>query len=452
MMQKEQIKLLLLLLVVGAGCWYLSGMALSSATTGIGIIVGVGATLVCLWALTRERFDQQFLLYLFFGALALRLLVGGLIYWRSMQNTIGPDSLTYDAWGNLLAVIWDGQADPRALPVNITRSGWGMPYYVGAVYYLVGRNTLAVQMLNCVLGAMTCVLIYKITYLIYSSQHPRVARWAGILMAVTPSMVLWSAQAIKESPLMFCISLCAYMALRLCRKMELRNFIVMSLSLFAIYALRNYAFFILFVAIAGALAFSILKMSAVRSLQGMVLIVVLGSVFAYFGAGQVATQYDLKTIQQGRVWSAKVSGSGYGGDVDITDKSAALAYLPIGIIYVLFAPFPWEVKNLGQALAVPEMFFWWATFPFLVKGYWFMIRKRLPESLPLCIFTLGLTVVYALFQTNVGTVHRQRTQVLIFFMIFVCIGFDRWREARRLQAARLQFDYGQQPLAGTVAR
>ena len=109
-------------------------------------------------------------------------------------------------------------------------------------------------------------------------------------------------------------------------------------------------------------------------------------------------------------------------------------------------------------MAVPEMFFWWATFPFLVKGYWFMIRNRLPESLPLCIFTLGLTVVYALFQTNVGTVHRQRTQVLIFFIIFVCIGFDRWREARRLQAARLQFGYGaqrqmlRQPIGGMVSR
>lgn len=457
-MLKDHLKPLLILLVVSAGCWYFTQMALTSATTGIGIVTGVVATLLCLLTLTRERFDQRFLLRLFFGALALRLLVGGLIYWRGLQGMLGPDSLTYDAWGGVLTAIWEGQADPRALPLNVNRSGWGMPYYVGAVYYLIGRNTLAVQMVNCTLGAMTCVLIYKIAYLIYGQQHPRVARWSGLVMAVTPSMILWSCQAIKEAPLMFCISLCAYLALRLCRKMEVGRFVLMAGALFAIYSLRNYAFFIIFIAIAGALFFSMMKMSAVRSLQGMILVVVLGSAFAYFGAGQVATQYDLKQVQAGRAWSAKVSGSGYGGDVDITDKNAALAYLPIGIAYVLFAPFPWEVKNMGQALAVPEMFFWWATFPFLVQGYWFMIRHRLPESLPLCIFTLGLTVVYALFQTNVGTVHRQRTQVLVFFIIFVCIGIDCWREARRLAVARLQFDYAanqplvRQPLTGARVR
>src|SRR5438552_1463934 len=117
-MRRERVKLLLLLLVTGAGCWYLVQMALGSVNAGIGILVGVVATGLCFLAVLRERYDQRFLLYLFFGALALRLLVGGLLYWRGLQGVIGPDYSTYDAWGSLLTAIWEGRVDPRALPLN----------------------------------------------------------------------------------------------------------------------------------------------------------------------------------------------------------------------------------------------------------------------------------------------------------------------------------------------
>ena len=68
------------------------------------------------------------------------------------------------------------------------------------------------------------------------------------------------------------------------------------------------------------------------------------------------------------------------------------------------------------------------------RPYWFVLRQRFLEALPLCIFTLGLTLVYALYQTNAGTVHRQRTQLLIFFVIFVSIGWERWQMARQAKS------------------
>jgi hypothetical protein len=50
------------------------------------------------------------------------------------------------------------------------------------------------------------------------------------------------------------------------------------------------------------------------------------------------------------------------------------------------------------------------------------------------VFTVGLTLVYALSQGNVGTAYRQRSQVLVFYFIFVALGYV-WKKRRRLARA-----------------
>ena len=444
----DRFKPILILLALGVGCVYLINMALGSVDTGIGVVAGLVAATVCFLVVAKEKYDQHFLVRLFFGALALRWLLSGAIDYFGLRPVISPDASTYDAFGYAILQTWQNPHAGQWLPrTNI--SGWGMPYYVAAVYYLVGQSSLAIQMINGALGAFTCVLIYKISLFVY--PEIRVARMAGILTAVTPSLMLWSSQAIKESPIMFCLALSAYLGLKICRKFDLFSFIGLSLALASLYTLRHYAFFILFLGIAGALVFTSMKFAALKGIQGFLLVVVLSVTFVYFGAGETAVgQLDLKKAQNARVWSAKVAQSGYGGDVDITDTRAALLYLPIGIMYVLFAPFPWMVKNMAQATSVPEMIVWWLTFPLLVRGYWFVLRQRFLEALPLCIFTLGLTLVYALYQTNAGTVHRQRTQLLIFFVIFVSIGWERWQIARHAKAAHQHFSPS--PLRPATAR
>ncbi len=54
-----------------------------------------------------------------------------------------------------------------------------------------------------------------------------------------------------------------------------------------------------------------------------------------------------------------------------------------------------------------------------------------------------LTLAYSLFQGNVGTAYRQRSQLLVFYFIFVSVGFiltrEKAEEARQRQRlAKLQ--------------
>ena len=102
----------------------------------------------------------------------------------------------------------------------------------------------------------------------------------------------------------------------------------------------------------------------------------------------------------------------------------------MGLVYLLFAPFPWQIVSLRQSLTLPEMGIWWASFPLLVLGFWFAVKYRLREMSPILIFTVMLTLAYSVFQGNVGTAYRQRAQLLVFYFIFVAVGFVLMKEKR----------------------
>jgi len=121
----------------------------------------------------------------------------------------------------------------------------------------------------------------------------------------------------------------------------------------------------------------------------------------------------------------------------VSSTSGALATIPMGMLYLLFAPFPWQVASLRQSITLPEMVVWWASFPLLVLGLWFSVRYRLRMISPILIFTVMLTFAYSVFQGNVGTAYRQRAQLLVFYFIFVAVGFvliqEKSEERKRLR-------------------
>jgi Ca2+/Na+ antiporter len=79
---------------------------------------------------------------------------------------------------------------------------------------------------------------------------------------------------------------------------------------------------------------------------------------------------------------------------------------------------------------------WWLSIPLLVLGLWFAVKHRLREVAPILIFTTLLTVTYSILMGNVGTAYRQRAQLLVFYFIFVAIGFVLLKEKREERTRR----------------
>ena len=393
----------------------------------------------------KSDIDGRFLLRLFVGGLLVRMIVGLAIFSFRGQNFFGGDALTYDYFGYAQMLGWNGDKYYQSVANQFVRSGegsgWGMVYVVAAVYQLVGRNMLATQLMNCVLGSATAVVIYLCAHHVF--QNSRVSRLAGIAVAFYPSLVLWSAQGLKDGPIVFCLAVAILATLKLGEKLSLKYIVILVAVLLALIAMRFYVFYMIAVAIAGAFIIGMQQLSATSFARQFTAMILLGLALTYIGVTRSATVQmehygNLQVLQTSRNDQARSAETGFGKDVDVSTTSGALSTIPMGVIYLLFAPFPWQITSLRQSITLPEMIVWWISFPMLVLGLWFTIKYRLRMISPILIFTVMLTLAYSAFQGNVGTAYRQRAQLLVFYFIFVAVGFvvmKEKREERKRQVA-----------------
>jgi len=392
----------------------------------------------------KQKVHGTFLLRLFVAALLARMLVAVAIFSFHGQDFFGGDAITYDLFGNAQMLGWGGDKYFQTFANQFVRSGegsgWGMVYLVAAVYSIIGRNMLAVQFMNSVFGAATAVVIFLCAEHVF--HNFRVARIASLAVACYPSLVLWSAQGLKDGPTVLFLSVALLSTLKLGEKLALKYILVLLCALIALLALRFYIFYMISVAIAGAFIIGMQQITAASFTRQFSAIILLGLALTYVGVTRSASlQFErygnLQSIQRSRLDLARSAESGFGRDVDVSSTSGALSTIPMGVMYLLFAPFPWQITSLRQSITLPEMVVWWASFPLLVLGLWFSVRYRLRMISPILIFTVMLTFAYSVFQGNVGTAYRQRSQLLVFYFIFVAVGFvlikEKREERKRLQ-------------------
>jgi len=420
--------LIILGFIVGIGV-----MIIAPAGIGQGavlMLVGVTfAALICFNAYLQES-EKQFVLQLFGVALLIRVAIATFIYTFELQKFFGLDAFGYDVVGWLLVESWQGDQSALAFLESMNESGWGMNYFVAAIYLLVGRNMLAVQFVNSVLGAATALLVFLCAKQMFVNL--RVARLAALLVALFPSIILWSAQGLKDGPIVFLLVLVMLATLKLGERLSAKYFVILACGLMGLLSLRFYIFYMALAAAGGAFVIGTRGAGRGSFARQVAITIGLGLVLVYVGVLKTATsQYEaygnLERVQRTRADLARTD-SGFGRDLDVSTTTGALQAIPIGIIYLLFAPFPWELTNLRQSLTLPEMLVWWACFPLLITGMWFTLRYRMRQALPILIFTTMLTLAYSLFQGNVGTAYRQRSQLLVFYFIFVSVGLVLLKE------------------------
>jgi 4-amino-4-deoxy-L-arabinose transferase-like glycosyltransferase len=345
------------------------------------------------------------------------------------------DSGTYDLGGYQLAAKWSGEP-VSSIYMSTAVTGYGWVYFVGAIYSLVGRNQLLVQCLNGLIGSVTVLVIYAIAAQLFDRA---VARWAALFMAFFPQMVFWSTGMYKDPAILLCIAVSMYAVLRLRERFTVGMIALFVVAELVLVTLRFYvAYFVGFAALATFLFAQ--RRGTVRMLVTYALLI-----GALFGALNVAVKREtlerqasymtLDRLQTTREDQAMWGQSGFGREYDVSTPTGALTALPTGLVYLLFAPFPWAISGLRQALVLPETLVWYALMPAFVRGLSYAVKHRLRSVLPIIVFAASLTAAYALMQGNVGTAYRQRTQVTMFFFIFMGVGLAERRRQRELGTA-----------------
>ncbi len=399
------------------------------------ILVCAGAALICGLVISQIKTHKEFLLQVFVGALLIRMVIGAAIFVFNGQGFFGGDANTYDSLGYMLMKVWEGEVYDTtyaAIVGPFLRRNWGMLYLVGFIYSVVGRNMLAVQFFNAVVGAATAPVIFLCAQHIFGNL--RVSRIAAYFVAFFPSLVLWSSQGLKDGPIVFLLAVTMLVTLKLGERLEVKGVVALVVALFCLLSFRFYIFYMAAAAITGSFIIGMRPQSTRSIIRQFIVILGIGVALAALGVRQTASDQlgyygDLERVQISRNDLARAQ-SGFASDIDVSTTSGALTVIPVGMLYLLFAPFPWQLANLRQSITLPEMVVWWCSFPLLVLGVWFTLKYRLRQALPIMIFTTMLTIGYSIFQGNVGTAYRQRSQILVFYFIFVAVGFVLLRERR----------------------
>src|ERR671933_43884 len=147
-------------------------------------------------------------------------------------------------------------------------------------------------------------------------------------------------------------------------------------ALGGLFTLRFYIFYMVGAAVGGAFLIGMRPVTSTSLVRQVVIILGVGLALTYVGVMSPARHQldtiNLQSVQASRNDLARSAATGFAQDVDVSTTSGALSAVPVGMIYLLFAPVPWQLANLRQSITLPEMLVWWASFPLLILVFYFI--------------------------------------------------------------------------------
>src|SRR5262249_5173657 len=148
----------------------------------------------------------------------------------------------------------------------------------------------------------------------------------------------------------------------------------------------------------------------------LLLMGVLAAAMVFLGLRHEASQdlqlFDLERVSTLRSGLANSANSAFMADVDVSSPAKAIAFMPIGVLFLLFSPFPWQFRGLRPILTLPEMLVWWSLTFAWIRGLRYCLRARKGDLAPIICFAIVMTLAYSTVHGNVGVAFRQRSQII----------------------------------------
>jgi 4-amino-4-deoxy-L-arabinose transferase-like glycosyltransferase len=398
-----------------AGCFLLALAALV-----MGVLVPA--------ALARDPGELQFLRLIFIAALVIRCGLAIVSYIHFPYGYFAPDeATTANAAADYLANV----------PGSPSAHGQGWTVFNILLFRIFGTEPLLPRLWNCVVGAITPLLGYALARALGAAGG---ARWSAILIAFFPSMVLWSTLNLHDVDAYLVILLAMLITIRLQESPRWWLVVAAALTLLAMFLVRKFSDVTVFVAVALGILAAQLRIPArlVRRIAIAAAAVVAGSVvvavvfpspgqyfYARLGLSQIARlRHDL----------ASGARSAVDPDPGLQTLVGALKFLPHGLVDFLLRPFPWEGGSAFSLLTRPETVLYYILLPLVVLGIVLALRKAALRTVPSLVFLAVAGMGYALVLSNLGTIYRERGQLLVVMFAFVGIAVDAIVTRMRRQA------------------
>jgi hypothetical protein len=337
----------------------------------------------------------------------LRYQVGTSVYDRS-------DATQYDTYGRSWAHDYLSHG---ALPPVKSFTGTNFIRLVTAeVYNLVSPSMFAGFIVFSWFGFLGLLLFWRAFRKIY----PENDRIYFYLVMFAPSLVYWPSSIGKEAICIFGLGLASYgFARTLTRSVLLGSGLVAAGVVLVTYVRAHVALTLLI----GMFFASLIRKRPRGAFIGTVVtILIFGAVTVY--VAHVANAYFKTNVSDSSQLSDSLSSTIDRTHIGNSEFNPVPIHSPADFPYaamtVLFRPFPWEAGSWQEQATSLESIIYAGVLVFTVSR----LFKRLRRDQPYALYALATTTVFiVLFSNfaNFGILARQRTQVLPFLFVLMCL-------------------------------
>jgi 4-amino-4-deoxy-L-arabinose transferase-like glycosyltransferase len=410
------------------------------------VLVGAVAFAVGI-SLSRRAVDGRFAALTFLGAFLLRAGCAIVILWAQVQSR-GTGALFQDDYTNDLVAGWllrIGSGEPVSVfPGHAHLLEDPYVYLLTLLYLVLGHDLYGAKLLSALFGSLMVPLIYDLTAQIGTQ---RASRLAAVMVAVFPSLVLWTSLALQEG-LILLLSLALLRAL--VEGTDLRRplsparvawlgtpaVLLALLRPQAVLAPLALAPLVCLVRVLGRQRWPRSPLVA-SALVTLVLVGDLGIFLAspasqaYLGTRELSeipqAVHLRRTLLGERGRTSLLSEDERDYDTAETRRAGfrdLARFLAEGTLHVLVAPLPWTSQSGSERFLVLETLAWYALLASALVGGIRLGRARPHSLLVLVGFLVPTMVVMALFDTNLGTLVRHRAQLYPGVFILASIGLE----------------------------
>lgn len=392
----------LLLVAAAALAAPLSQMA-GVPAAGIGAVALAGVALVLAAARTLHEGPERAIVFraIVAGAL-LRLVFGFLV---GAQGGFPDETGTYHPIAADAAVCWR-IGGPATMAENVIVAGRAAYFHLLAwTYTLLGPSMEAGRLLGGLMGLAAALAVGEIGR---SLGGRRAAALSVAVFALHPEHALWSITLSRDtlSALLVLVALAA--VARRPGALVRGNALVVAIPL-AILAMNSFL-------VAGALAATLVMIALAEAIVrtrgiGRVVAVALAGLVAVAALVVVGNRYGMYFTPE---TIATVRGHAIGMEADFLPSLefeswwTVAAFLPLGAVFVLAAPWPWDAVHANRAaygvLALAGL----AIAVTGIAGLVATARRRPAAAAPIVLFCLILLVLLAMLEGNSGIVVRHR--------------------------------------------
>jgi 4-amino-4-deoxy-L-arabinose transferase-like glycosyltransferase len=326
---------------------------------------------------------------------------------------------------------------------------------IGLVYTFTSPEMLIGQIFGVWLAVLATIFVYLIIRELGASR-----KWAfliGLIVNFYPSYLFYSSLLLKDGLVVVLALAGLLFSLKLIKNFSWRYFLIFYLISgllihFRIYI--GYALFFTFIVSWALLS----RLKPLKKKLGylIVIIVVLGFLpqisaadQGFYGINTFKKFFSEETIAyyQEEAYFPKVAPipketSSLGlTEKEILERDKSIA--PIGydsswkredgkewkyFTYILFGPFPWQLKKPIHYLSLFEMIPWYILFLFVIKGIYQSIKDRKRLVLPLILFSLLVLIPITIFISNFGIITRIRVPAFIALLSLIPLGYTKLKK------------------------